>query len=89
MRPLHVTCSTATFPQLRMYKNSSSSAGSIGGTMEACFLQPIDTIKTRLQLDSQKRYTGVTGCWVGFSKSARLGVCSTTIISMPGRSSAA
>ena len=25
------------------------------------FLQPIDTIKTRLQLDSQKRYTGVLG----------------------------
>jgi len=26
--------------------------------MEACFLQPIDTIKTRLQLDSAKKYTG-------------------------------
>lgn len=35
-----------------------SAAGSIGGTMEACFLQPIDTIKTRLQLDSARRYTG-------------------------------
>lgn len=26
--------------------------------MEACCLQPIDTIKTRLQLDAAKKYTG-------------------------------
>lgn len=26
--------------------------------MEACCLQPIDTIKTRLQLDAAKKYSG-------------------------------
>lgn len=33
--------------------------GSLGGTVEACFCQPIDTIKTRLQLDHSGRYKGV------------------------------
>ena len=33
-------------------------AGSLGGTMEACFLQPIDVIKTRLQLDHTGQYKG-------------------------------
>ena len=27
--------------------------------MEACFLQPMDVIKTRLQLDKAGKYTGV------------------------------
>ncbi|KAE9444882.1 hypothetical protein C3L33_23220, partial [Rhododendron williamsianum] len=31
-------------------------AGSIGGTVEACCLQPIDVIKTRLQLDRSGSY---------------------------------
>mmetsp|Transcript_13028 Transcript_13028/g.39454 ORF Transcript_13028/g.39454 Transcript_13028/m.39454 type:complete len:332 (-) Transcript_13028:679-1674(-) len=39
-----------------------SAAGSIGGTMEACCLQPIDTIKTRLQLDAAKKYSGIYNC---------------------------
>ena len=34
-------------------------AGSLGGTMEACFCQPIDTIKTRLQLDHAGKYKGI------------------------------
>ena len=33
-------------------------AGSIGGVAEACCLQPMDVIKTRLQLDKAKQYTG-------------------------------
>lgn len=34
-------------------------AGSIGGVAEACALQPMDVIKTRLQLDTAKKYTGI------------------------------
>jgi hypothetical protein len=32
--------------------------GSMGGTIEACCLQPIDVIKTRLQLDKVGKYKG-------------------------------
>ncbi|KAL7169617.1 hypothetical protein ACSBR2_034620 [Camellia fascicularis] len=37
-------------------------AGSIGGVMEACCLQPIDVIKTRLQLDRSGAYKGIIHC---------------------------
>ncbi|RMZ52788.1 hypothetical protein APUTEX25_000907 [Auxenochlorella protothecoides] len=37
-------------------------AGSLGGIMEAVLLQPIDVIKTRLQLDSRGRYSGIFHC---------------------------
>ena len=37
-------------------------AGSIGGAAEACCLQPIDVIKTRLQLDHIGKYKGVYIC---------------------------
>ena len=37
-------------------------AGSMGGLVEACCLQPIDTIKTRIQLDTAGRYGGVLHC---------------------------
>lgn len=37
-------------------------SGSLGGIVEACCLQPIDVIKTRLQLDYQKAYTGIWQC---------------------------
>ncbi|KAI7999022.1 Mitochondrial succinate-fumarate transporter 1 [Camellia lanceoleosa] len=37
-------------------------AGSIGGVMEACCLQPIDVIKTRLQLDRSGAYKGIFHC---------------------------
>ena len=39
-------------------------AGSMGGLMEACCLQPIDVIKTRLQLDkaTPPRYAGIIDC---------------------------
>mmetsp|Transcript_23908 Transcript_23908/g.32884 ORF Transcript_23908/g.32884 Transcript_23908/m.32884 type:complete len:320 (-) Transcript_23908:131-1090(-) len=37
-------------------------AGSLGGTVEACFLQPIDVIKTRIQLDSVGKYKGIANC---------------------------
>lgn len=30
----------------------------MGGTIEACCLQPIDVIKTRLQLDKAGKYKG-------------------------------
>jgi len=37
-------------------------SGSIGGTVEACCLQPIDVIKTRLQLDRSGAYKGIIHC---------------------------
>ncbi|KAK4800728.1 hypothetical protein SAY86_021215 [Trapa natans] len=37
-------------------------SGSLGGTMEACCLQPIDVIKTRLQLDKTGAYKGIVHC---------------------------
>ncbi|WIA13872.1 hypothetical protein OEZ85_002444 [Tetradesmus obliquus] len=37
-------------------------AGSMGGTIEACCLQPIDVIKTRLQLDKAGKYKGIVDC---------------------------
>ena len=37
-------------------------SGSLGGIVEACCLQPIDVIKTRLQLDYQKAHTGIWQC---------------------------
>ncbi|KAG5552470.1 hypothetical protein RHGRI_010524 [Rhododendron griersonianum] len=37
-------------------------AGSIGGMVEACCLQPIDVIKTRLQLNRSGSYRGIIHC---------------------------
>ncbi|KAL3700971.1 hypothetical protein R1sor_018993 [Riccia sorocarpa] len=37
-------------------------SGSLGGVVEACCLQPIDVIKTRLQLDHSKQYKGIWHC---------------------------
>ncbi|KAK8485714.1 hypothetical protein V6N12_036910 [Hibiscus sabdariffa] len=37
-------------------------SGSFGGVMEACCLQPIDVIKTRLQLDRTASYKGILHC---------------------------
>ena len=37
-------------------------SGSLGGAMEACCLQPIDVIKTRLQLDAVRQYKGIVHC---------------------------
>ena len=37
-------------------------AGSMGGVAEACLLQPIDVIKTRLQLDHTGKYRGIVHC---------------------------
>ena len=34
------------------------STGSLGGIVEACCCQPIDVIKTRLQLDHHHKYSG-------------------------------
>ncbi|KAK9842466.1 hypothetical protein WJX81_001453 [Elliptochloris bilobata] len=39
-----------------------SLAGSIGGVAEACACQPIDVIKTRLQLDKVNMYHGIWNC---------------------------
>ena len=37
-------------------------AGSIGGIVEACLLQPVDVVKTRLQLDKTGHYNGMIHC---------------------------
>ncbi|XP_021744763.1 mitochondrial succinate-fumarate transporter 1-like [Chenopodium quinoa] len=37
-------------------------SGSVGGIVEACCLQPIDVIKTRLQLDRAGNYKGILHC---------------------------
>ena len=37
-------------------------AGSVGGLTEALFLQPMDVVKTRLQLDRSGRYRGIRDC---------------------------
>eukprot|EP00850_Spirogloea_muscicola_P024027 SM000426S15714 [mRNA] locus=s426:29865:33512:+ [translate_table: standard] len=37
-------------------------SGSLGGVVEACCLQPIDVIKTRLQLDHAHQYKGIVHC---------------------------
>ncbi|KAG1371555.1 putative mitochondrial succinate-fumarate transporter 1-like [Cocos nucifera] len=37
-------------------------SGSLGGIVEACCLQPIDVIKTRLQLDQSGNYRGIAHC---------------------------
>ncbi|XP_065853482.1 mitochondrial succinate-fumarate transporter 1 [Euphorbia lathyris] len=37
-------------------------SGSLGGIVEACCLQPIDVIKTRLQLDRVGTYKGIIHC---------------------------
>lgn len=39
-----------------------AAAGSLGGVMEACCLQPIDVVKTRLQLDRAGAYRGIAHC---------------------------
>lgn len=39
-----------------------AAAGSLGGVMEACCLQPIDVVKTRLQLDRSGAYRGIAHC---------------------------
>lgn len=36
--------------------------GSMGGIAEACLLQPIDVVKTRLQLDQAGKYKGIVHC---------------------------
>lgn len=36
-------------------------AGSLGGVAEACALQPMDVIKTRMQLDRTGKYTSIIG----------------------------
>lgn len=61
-------------------------AGSIGGVVEACMLQPIDVMKTRLQLDHSGHYKGAplggtlarvgqaaVGGWDGAAGAARAG----------------
>lgn len=37
-------------------------AGSLGGIVEACMLQPVDVVKTRLQLDKAGQYKGMLHC---------------------------
>ena len=44
-------------------------SGSLGGIVEACCLQPIDVIKTRLQLDRSGNYKGIIHCGTTISRS--------------------
>ncbi|KAK4480449.1 hypothetical protein RD792_013522 [Penstemon davidsonii] len=44
-------------------------SGSLGGVMEACCLQPIDVIKTRLQLDRTGAYRGIIHCGATITRS--------------------
>ncbi|KAL3838185.1 hypothetical protein ACJIZ3_022776 [Penstemon smallii] len=44
-------------------------SGSLGGVMEACCLQPIDVIKTRLQLDRTGAYRGIIHCGTTITRS--------------------
>ena len=37
-------------------------SGSLGGAAEACCMQPMDSIKTRIQLDSRGQYKSIMGC---------------------------
>lgn len=43
-------------------------SGSLGGVVEACCLQPIDVIKTRLQLDTIGTYRGIIHCGATVSR---------------------
>lgn len=43
-------------------------SGSLGGIVEACCLQPIDVIKTRLQLDRSGAYRGILHCGATVAK---------------------
>lgn len=43
-------------------------SGSLGGVVEACCLQPIDVIKTRLQLDTTGTYRGIIHCGATVSR---------------------
>ena len=45
-----------------LFPRQNHLAGSIGGAAEACCLQPIDVIKTRLQLDHIGKYKGGVLC---------------------------
>ncbi|XP_068668451.1 mitochondrial succinate-fumarate transporter 1-like [Aristolochia californica] len=47
-------------PSIPPYMKAIS--GSLGGVVEACCLQPIDVIKTRLQLDRSGTYKGILHC---------------------------
>ncbi|XP_051130958.1 mitochondrial succinate-fumarate transporter 1 [Andrographis paniculata] len=45
-----------------------AASGSLGGIVEACCLQPIDVIKTRLQLDRSGSYKGILHCGATITK---------------------
>ncbi|XP_022766193.1 mitochondrial succinate-fumarate transporter 1 [Durio zibethinus] len=47
-------------------------SGSFGGIVEACCLQPIDVIKTRLQLDRTGNYKGIIHCGATVSRTEGL-----------------
>ena len=51
-------CAALTGPLLQVSPTVKAVAGSIGGVVEACMLQPIDVMKTRLQLDHSGQYKG-------------------------------
>jgi solute carrier family 25 (mitochondrial citrate transporter), member 1 len=56
---------TPTQPDVKVYTVSpavKAVAGSLGGIVEACALQPVDVVKTRLQLDKTGHYKGMVSC---------------------------
>lgn len=60
--------STGTNPKKTIPPYMKAVSGSLGGIMEACCLQPIDVIKTRLQLDRTGTYRGIIDCGATVSR---------------------
>lgn len=60
--PIVFCPSGAPTPSLFFFVPSQNTPGSVGGIVEACCLQPIDVIKTRLQLDHGGQYKGIVHC---------------------------
>ncbi|MQM14993.1 hypothetical protein Taro_047930 [Colocasia esculenta] len=58
--PAAAAAAVATTVRIPPYMKAVS--GSMGGVVEACCLQPIDVIKTRLQLDRTGTYKGIVHC---------------------------
>lgn len=77
--PCPYTCALQVSPTVKAV------AGSIGGVVEACMLQPIDVMKTRLQLDHSGQYKGElvsSGC-TGYIENWSHWVCWASRVNRP------
>lgn len=59
---------TNSYPKKSIPPYMKAISGSLGGIMEASCLQPIDVIKTRLQLDRSGNYKGILHCGATISR---------------------